>query len=109
ISNAFDLTSSHKYLKYTDWGNEYGDVVHDTALGKHIIILNSTKACVDLLEQRSAIYSDRASLPMLHEPTLIGVPAMRYSKRWKRHRRLFTHLNSTAITQVFSERQVSAE
>ncbi|KIJ27638.1 hypothetical protein M422DRAFT_81041, partial [Sphaerobolus stellatus SS14] len=50
IGNAFDLLSSHEYLKYIDWGNKYGDVVHVTALGKHIIILNSTKACVDLLE-----------------------------------------------------------
>ncbi|KIJ57253.1 hypothetical protein M422DRAFT_149956 [Sphaerobolus stellatus SS14] len=113
IGNAFDLPSSHEYLKYADWGNKYGDVVHVTALGKHIIILNSIKACVDLLEQRSAIYSDRPSLPMIHEPTLMDAgwsfPAMRYSKRWKRHRRLFTHhLNPTAITQVFSERQMSA-
>ncbi|KIJ53674.1 hypothetical protein M422DRAFT_127396, partial [Sphaerobolus stellatus SS14] len=59
IGNAFNLPSSHEYLNYTDWGNKYGDVVHVTALGKHIIIFNSTKACVDLLEQRSAIYSDR--------------------------------------------------
>ncbi|KIJ51146.1 hypothetical protein M422DRAFT_158612 [Sphaerobolus stellatus SS14] len=60
IGTAFNLTSSH----------EYGDVVHVTALGKHIIILNSTKACVNLLEQWSAIYSDRPSLPMLHKPAL---------------------------------------
>ncbi|KIJ26607.1 hypothetical protein M422DRAFT_126181, partial [Sphaerobolus stellatus SS14] len=59
IRNAFDLPSSHECLKYIDWGNKYGDVVHVTAPGKHIIILNSTKACVDLLEQQSAIYSDR--------------------------------------------------
>ncbi|KIJ57257.1 hypothetical protein M422DRAFT_149188 [Sphaerobolus stellatus SS14] len=91
IGNAFDLPSSHEYLKYADWGNKYGDVVH----------------------QRSAIYSDRPFLPMIHEPTLMDTgwafPAMRYSKRWKRHRRLFTHhLNPTTITQVFSERQMSA-
>ncbi|KIJ36268.1 hypothetical protein M422DRAFT_106825, partial [Sphaerobolus stellatus SS14] len=90
----------------------YGDVVHVTALGKHIIILNSTKACVNLLEQRSTIYSDRLSLPKLHKPALMdggwAFPAMSYSKRWQRHRCLFTYLNPTAITQVFSERQVSA-
>ncbi|KIJ57200.1 hypothetical protein M422DRAFT_149594 [Sphaerobolus stellatus SS14] len=113
IGNAFDLPTSHEYLKYADWGSKYGDVVHVTALGKHIIILNSTKACIDLLEQRSTIHSDRPSLPMIDEPTLIDAgwsfSTMRYSKRWKRHRRLFTHhLNPTAITQVFSERQVSA-
>lgn len=34
---------------------------------------------------------------------------MRYSKQWKRHRRLFTqYVNPTSITQVFAEKQVSS-
>ena len=70
IGNAIDLPPSHEYLTYARWGKEYGDVAHVTALGKHIIILNLTKACVDLLEQRSNIYSDRPSLPMIEEPEL---------------------------------------
>ncbi len=35
------------------------DIVHATALGTHIIILNSAKAVYELFEKRSSIYSDR--------------------------------------------------
>jgi len=35
--------------------------------------------------------------------------AMRFSPRWKRHRRLFTrHMNPTAVNKVFSAKQVSS-
>ena len=70
IGNVFDLPSSHEYLKYAEWGKKHGDVTHVTAMGKHIIILNSIKACIELLEERSAIYSDRPTIPMITEPTL---------------------------------------
>ncbi|KIJ57026.1 hypothetical protein M422DRAFT_238606 [Sphaerobolus stellatus SS14] len=98
LGNAFDFPSVHEDLKYREWGNQYGHVTHVAALGKHIIALNSVKACNELLDQRSAIYSDRPSLPMIEEPGLMDAgwvfSAIRYSKRWKLHRRLFTqHLN----------------
>ncbi|KIJ57025.1 hypothetical protein M422DRAFT_102712, partial [Sphaerobolus stellatus SS14] len=108
LGNALDLPSTREYLKYAEWGKQYGDVTHVAALGKHIIVLNSIKACNELLDQRSAIYSDRPSLPMIEEPRW-AFTAMRYSKRWKRHRRLFTqYLNPATITGEFAERQVSS-
>ena len=70
LGNVLDMPTSREYETYTRWGKEFGDVVHISALGKHIIILNSVKAANDLLERRSAIYSDRPYLPMLHEPDL---------------------------------------
>lgn len=44
-----------------------GDVVYIEALGKRIVVLNSAEAAVDLLERRSAIYSDRDTTIMVHE------------------------------------------
>ena len=38
------------------------DVIHVDVMGSHIVILNSTKAGHELLEKRSAIYSDRYGL-----------------------------------------------
>ena len=70
LGNTLDLPLAHEYLQYAKWGEEYGDVCHITALGKHIIILNSATSCTELLDQRSAIYSDRPSLPMMDEPDL---------------------------------------
>lgn len=40
-----------------------GDVLSLKLPGKTLIILNSEKAALDLLERRSAIYSDRPRFP----------------------------------------------
>lgn len=41
-----------------------GDISSVTVLGRPLIILNSAKTAVDMLEQKSAKYSDRPVLPM---------------------------------------------
>lgn len=41
-----------------------GDVVHVNLLGKSIILLNSEQAAADLLDKRSANYSDRPAFPI---------------------------------------------
>ncbi len=40
-----------------------GDVMHFNVLGKSVIILSSTEAATDLLDKRSANYSDRPAFP----------------------------------------------
>jgi hypothetical protein len=44
-----------------------GDVVYINVLGQEMIILNSSKAAVDLLDKRSANYSDRPVVMMCGE------------------------------------------
>jgi hypothetical protein len=41
-----------------------GDISSVTVLGQPLIILNSSKIAVDMLEKKSAKYSDRPILPM---------------------------------------------
>jgi hypothetical protein len=41
-----------------------GDVIHLDVLGQHIIFLNTYERAIDLLEKRSALYSDRVHTPM---------------------------------------------
>ena len=41
-----------------------GDVIHLDVFGQPMIILGSHEAAIDLLEKRSANYSDRAQTPM---------------------------------------------
>ena len=43
-----------------------GDVIHLDILGQSIIVLNSQEAATDLLDKRSAKYSDRPSFPIFH-------------------------------------------
>jgi hypothetical protein len=47
-----------------------GDIVSVTVLGQRLIILNSLKACIDLLEKKSSVMSDRP--PLIMAGKLIG-------------------------------------
>jgi hypothetical protein len=70
LKNLFDIPRKLEHLTYKKWGDQYGDVVHMEVLGNHFIILNSTKAAVELLEKRSSIYADRPYMAMMHDEDL---------------------------------------
>ena len=44
-----------------------GGVLHLSVLGKSIVVLNSEEAATDLLDKRSANYSNRPELAMFRE------------------------------------------
>jgi hypothetical protein len=46
------------------WRPMSGDIIHLTAMHMHIVILNKMKDVVALFEKRSAIYSDRVTIPV---------------------------------------------
>ncbi|KAJ7224753.1 cytochrome P450 [Mycena rebaudengoi] len=88
--NLHDIPVKQSWLTYTEWGAQYGGIVHARVLGNHIIILNTHKIASDLLEKRSHIYSDRPHYPMID---LIGwgfaSSILPYGNRWRQHRRMF--------------------
>ncbi|KAI0061727.1 cytochrome P450 [Artomyces pyxidatus] len=92
LGNLHDLPAKgNRWLEYQRLSETYGsDVIHLTVLGTHILSINSQQAANDLLEKRSAIYSDRPRMPMLKE--LIGwdwnLVVMSYSEGFAAHRRL---------------------
>jgi hypothetical protein len=145
LGNALSLRSA-QWLAFTKWKGIYGavsplsgilhglttslagDIVHLTALGQHIIILNSHKSVTDIMERRSAIYSDRphnivaaqilcGGMAMVfqdHSPlcviTLVrGRTFQLTPRRWRRMRRA-THdsLNKTASTKFCQTQFVEA-
>ncbi|KAF7357550.1 O-methylsterigmatocystin oxidoreductase [Mycena sanguinolenta] len=65
IGNFLDLPTKLPWLTYTKWGIQYGDLVHVSAPGQHIIVVNSVKTAVELFEKRSHIYSDRPVFTMV--------------------------------------------
>lgn len=86
IGNIFDMPKSEEWVTITDWRKKFGefrhvcyhasfrlkntilgDVIYVENLGQPLIFLNSYEAAADLLEQRSAIYSDRPISPMVQE------------------------------------------
>ncbi|KAF8158964.1 cytochrome P450 [Mycena galopus ATCC 62051] len=101
--NFFDIPTELSWITYAEWGKQYGDVVHVEVFGNHILILNSTKAAMELLEKRAAIYSDRPTIPMV--PLLgwgFSFGFMPHTENWREvdgRRKLFQqHFRRDAIT-----------
>ncbi|KAK7061237.1 O-methylsterigmatocystin oxidoreductase [Favolaschia claudopus] len=90
FKNLFDFPSKRVWETYTNWGKEYGDVVHIEMLGMHFLVLNSVTATADLLEKRSTIYSDRPWLPTI---PLMGwdfsFSFMSYNDEWQKQKKMF--------------------
>ncbi|KAJ7259504.1 hypothetical protein B0H12DRAFT_414977 [Mycena haematopus] len=66
VGDFHDLPTKLPWLTYRDWGVQYGsDILHASALGQHIVVVNSVKAAVELFEKRSHIHSDRPVITMV--------------------------------------------
>jgi hypothetical protein len=42
-----------------------GDLVHASAFGMHVVVVNSREAAEELLEKRPKIYNDRPEVPIV--------------------------------------------
>lgn len=67
IGNALQIPLTHQWLKYAEWGKKYGEIIHISVFGQPIVILNAAQPISDLLDRRSAIYSDRPRMTMAGE------------------------------------------
>ncbi|KAG1741078.1 cytochrome P450 [Suillus lakei] len=70
IGNVPDIPHTKAWLTFAEWGKKYGDISHVEVLGQHIIVLNSVKKAMELLDKKSSLYSDRPVLQMSGE--LVG-------------------------------------
>ncbi|KAH9856163.1 cytochrome P450 [Lenzites betulinus] len=90
IGSLHHMPPSFPERAFFKWGKEYGsDLVYVKLLRKPTIVLNTIEAAKDLLDKRSAKYSDRPSM-ILHtemisqEAALVAIP---YGDRFRRHRK----------------------
>ncbi|KAJ1300372.1 hypothetical protein OPQ81_005191 [Rhizoctonia solani] len=86
------------------------DIVSLRLFGHNIVVLNSAKAASDLLDKRSAFYSDRYCPPMVEEPTLMDwstiTTSLGYTDLWRHHRRMLNNwLNARAVAQFHSQQE----
>ncbi|KAF8139519.1 cytochrome P450 [Mycena galopus ATCC 62051] len=91
VGNLRELPTKLPWLTYTEWGLQYGsDLIHASALGQHVVVVNSVKTAVELFEKRSHIYSDRPVVTMVE---LMGwdfnMGLMSVGDTWRQHRRMF--------------------
>ncbi|KAH9898437.1 cytochrome P450 [Cubamyces lactineus] len=99
LGNALDIPLSKQWLTFQRWAEIYGDIFSISLLGQPVIVLNSVKAAKDLLDKRSAIYSDRFKSTVV---PLIGwdwnVALMGYGPQWRQTRRAFhEHFHQGAV------------
>ncbi|KAJ6576429.1 cytochrome P450 [Mycena vulgaris] len=90
IGNFRVLPTKKPWLTYTEWGVRYGDLIHASAFGQHIVIVNSAKTAFGLFEKRAHIYSDRPVVTMVE---LIGwgfnSALLPVGDKWRQARRMF--------------------
>ncbi|KAH7333649.1 cytochrome P450 [Rhizoctonia solani] len=105
VGNLFSIPPLQEHLAFAKLGEQLeSDIVYLELLGQKIIILNSVDDALELLEKRSAFYSDRPQIPMVAEPTLMNwstLPSLtRYNDLWRHYRRMMNNwLNARAVTQ----------
>ncbi|KXN84793.1 O-methylsterigmatocystin oxidoreductase [Leucoagaricus sp. SymC.cos] len=118
IGNVHQIPSENSHLTFTEWGRRYGirflallypsphghaqgPIVHLSILGKSMIVLNTAKAALDVLEKKGAIYADRPRLVMAGE--IVGyekaVTLAPYDNMHRQRRRL--------IHEAFSPKKLS--
>jgi hypothetical protein len=56
------IPSKNPHLQFQKWAREYGDVYSVMMGGRPTIVMSSAEAVKDLLDRKSAIYSDRPDL-----------------------------------------------
>ncbi|KAF9077346.1 cytochrome P450 2 Le.CYP2 [Rhodocollybia butyracea] len=88
------------WVQYREWGREYGDLVyiHET----NMLITNSARVAVDLLEKRARIYSDREMTSVMKLCGAERVLSMeRYSEKWRRNRRVYQQIFRQSTSDQF--------
>ncbi|KAJ8462072.1 hypothetical protein ONZ51_g11138 [Trametes cubensis] len=74
LGNIYDIPQTAPWVTYRDLTAKYGDVIAIRLLGHPVIVLNSLAAVNDLLEKRSAIYSDRPAPVVSISRTSVLIP-----------------------------------
>ncbi|KAK7453406.1 hypothetical protein VKT23_011671 [Stygiomarasmius scandens] len=90
VGNALQVPKSYLWLKLSKWAKQYGGLMYLEILGQPMVIISSVSIATDLLDKRSAHYSNRVHLTMSSE--LAGfdrfLPTQPYGLEW-RHQRKF--------------------
>ncbi|KAG1745654.1 cytochrome P450 [Suillus lakei] len=106
LGNVLDMPRIKSWLTFAEWGKTYGGITHFEVLGRHIIVLNSVKTTMEMLDSKSTLYSERPVVPMSGE--LVGwkgaLPFLPYGDRFRRHRKNFHRvIGSHASVDAYNE------
>ncbi|CAE6434855.1 unnamed protein product [Rhizoctonia solani] len=110
IGNLFSIPAGHDHIAFSKLGEQLGsDIIFLEILGQKIIVLNSLEVALEVLEKRSAFYSDRPRIPMIQEPELMNwsghVSLLGYNDLWRHYRRIMNNWLSVRAVSQFSNLQ----
>ncbi|KAG1858341.1 cytochrome P450 [Suillus tomentosus] len=104
IGNIQAIPHIKPWFTFTEWGKKYGDIAHVEILGQHIMVVNSTRTAIEMLDKKSNVYSDRPVRPMAGE--LCGwkqaLPLLPYGDRFRQYRKNLHHIiGSRAALKIY--------
>ncbi|CAK5277831.1 unnamed protein product [Mycena citricolor] len=111
VGNLFSVSKGREWEAYARLGRELNsDIIHLDMAGTHLIVLNSAQAVDDLLNKKSALYSDRPRFTMLHDILRydFSLTTMEYGPRWRKARRLLHQQANFETAKQFYATQESA-
>ncbi|KAH7335607.1 cytochrome P450 [Rhizoctonia solani] len=90
IGNVHQMPPKEDWLAFSAWSKQYGDMFYLSVLGKPLVVVNSIQIASDLLDKRSANYSERPTFQMAGETMgwSKSVVLSQYGDRLKRYRKL---------------------
>ncbi|KAK7040289.1 hypothetical protein VNI00_009756 [Paramarasmius palmivorus] len=91
IGNILQFPAHLPWLQFASWSRQYGSIIRLKLVNQNFIVLNSSKAVLDLFETRSNIYSDRPQLYLANN--IMGLDTVVFNTsyehpRFKTYRRM---------------------
>ncbi|KAK3071406.1 hypothetical protein LTR53_008683 [Teratosphaeriaceae sp. CCFEE 6253] len=90
IGSVHELPERNSWLKFHGWSLQYGPIYQVNLAGTNHVWIPRDRIAHDLLSKRSAIYSDRPSIPALEQDNRTSgqyLPLMSKNAAWARQRR----------------------
>ncbi|KIJ29218.1 hypothetical protein M422DRAFT_188789 [Sphaerobolus stellatus SS14] len=112
IGNAHQMPVDSPWLTFTEWKKKYGDIIHVDILGRPLVIINSAKVARELMDKRSAVYSDRPHFIMAGDlvgygETFVLQP---YGENWRQQRKLIAQaFGQASIPRCYSLQEKEAQ
>ncbi|KAI4720577.1 cytochrome P450 [Aureobasidium sp. EXF-10727] len=107
IGNLHQLPDKDEYLLFTKWAKKYGPIYSIMVGSQALIVLSSVEVVKDLLDKRSAIYSDRPKAYAAdHIPaSKLRLVFMPYTPLWRKLRKVAHSLLSTKVVENYDPYQ----
>ncbi|TFK86083.1 cytochrome P450 [Polyporus arcularius HHB13444] len=111
VGNAFQMPQGHEWLRYAQWGAQYGPLVYLRLFTQDVYILNSYHAASEILDKNSSKSADRprAQVMVGEIGWNKGVAFSPAGPRHRKYRKLLSSsLNTHAARRLSSLQQSSA-